>query len=368
MRHFLSSFRTAHLWVPGYLEWRRRSKVSSPPSRIWVTFADHFEPFWHDADEQTALRRVQIWRRHWPEIASRHSDAAGRPPRYTFFYPEEQYHPRVLDLLAEMTEARIADVEVHIHHDGEGERNFLDRMNRFKETLFHRHGLLRKHDGRIVFGFIHGNWALDNSLPNGRWCGLNNELILLRDLDCFADFTLPSAPSPAQARMVNTIYWAKDDPRAPKSHNTGVPVAHEGTVAEDLMIIPGPLGIDWRPGGGRWLPRLETGELAAHAVPSSNRARLWLQLAPRIADDAFVKLFAHGAQEKNANALLAGGLDLTIRSLQSACTEAKCELYFVSAWEMRLAIEAVRNRGDWSRVLSRRPLASVPAGTGTLSR
>ena len=33
------------------------------------------------------------------------------------------------------------------------------------------------------------------SLPDGRWCGLNNELILLRDLGCYADFTLPSAPS-----------------------------------------------------------------------------------------------------------------------------------------------------------------------------
>jgi hypothetical protein len=178
---------------------------------------------------------------------------------------------------------------------------------------------------------------------------------------------LPSAPSPAQTRMVNTIYWAKDDPCAPKSHDTGVPVAHEGTVAGDLMIIPGPLGVDWQPGGRLWSPRLETGELSARALPSSNRARLWLQLAPRIGDDAFVKLFAHGAQEKNANALLAGGLDLAIRSLQRACTEGKCELYFVSAWEMRLAIEAARNRGDRSCVLSRRTLASVPAGSRTLS-
>ena len=37
------------------------------------------------------------------------------------------------------------------------------------------------------FGFIHGNWCLDNSRADGRWCGLNNELILLRELGCYAD-------------------------------------------------------------------------------------------------------------------------------------------------------------------------------------
>ena len=122
-----------------------------------------------------------------------------------------------------MTAAGIADVEVHIHHDGEGEQDFVDRITQFIEVLHNRHGLLRQESGQVRFGFIHGNWALDNSLPNGRWCGLNNELVLLRDLGCYADFTLPSAPSPL-TRIVNTIYWATDDPCRPKSHDTGIPV------------------------------------------------------------------------------------------------------------------------------------------------
>src|SRR5262249_28587093 len=153
-----------------------QSSSTAPPTRVWVTFADHFEPCWKGADRKTAEGRVALWSRKWPEIAERHRDSSGRRPRYTFFYPEEQYHPNLIAPLAEMSSAGIADVEVHLHHDGEGEDDFIGRMRRFTETLYLRNGLLREHNGRIAFGFIHGNWALDNSRPDGRWCGLNNEI------------------------------------------------------------------------------------------------------------------------------------------------------------------------------------------------
>jgi hypothetical protein len=72
--------------------------------------------------------------------------------------------------------------------------------------------------------------VLDNSLPGDRFCGLNNEITLLRDLGCYADFTMPSGASPTQARLINTIYWAVDDPDKPKSYDTGVPVIPGATA------------------------------------------------------------------------------------------------------------------------------------------
>ena len=54
---------------------------------------------------------MALWRRQWPEIASRHVDAEGRRPVYTFFYPEEEYRPELLEPLAEMTDQGIADVD-----------------------------------------------------------------------------------------------------------------------------------------------------------------------------------------------------------------------------------------------------------------
>src|SRR6185437_2981246 len=201
----LEPLRTLHLWLPGYSASRLRDRGRSTITRVWLTIADHFEPWWRGADDRAALARVEQWTRRWPLIAGRHADQAGRPPCYTFFYPEEQYHPAAIDALAHLTAMNIADVEVHLHHSADTETAFVDRLGRYSERLHARHGLLRRDDGRIRFGFIHGNWALDNSLPGGRDCGLDNEITLLHRLGCYADFTLPSAPSPAQTRIVNTI-------------------------------------------------------------------------------------------------------------------------------------------------------------------
>ena len=229
-------------------------------------------------------------------------------------------------------------MDIHIHHNGEGERNFVDRMSDFIETLHTRHGLLRQSEGRTVFGFIHGNWALDNSRPDGQWCGLNNEITLLRDLGCYADFTMPSGNSPTQARTVNTIYWAVDDPVRPRSYDYGVPVRPGEPGPGDLLMIQGPLGIRW---SERLKPRLETGEIAWQDLPTPYRIQRWLELAPRIGSDIFLKLYTHGAQERNSSALLLqGGLDRLFTLLPQACKQHGLQLRYVSAWEMRQAVDS----------------------------
>ena len=219
---------------------------------------------------------MRTWREKWPEVAARHQDSDGRHPRYTFFYPEEEYRPELLEPLAELARETSADVEVHIHHDGDSAAEFCDRMSRFLERLHDGHGLLRRHEGRLVFGFIHGNWALDNSRPDGRWCGLNNELTLLNELGCYADFTLPSAPSPCQTGPVNVIYRATDEPDRPRSHRRGVPVVPGAPATGHLTLIPGPLGLLWDV-SRRLAPRVDTGEITG-TFPSSPRAGALLAL------------------------------------------------------------------------------------------
>jgi hypothetical protein len=343
----LEPLRTLHLWLPGYATSRlhhiahaRRSTIA----RVWVTIADHFEPWWRCPDERTALERVQRWEQSWPPLARRHADDRGEPPCHTFFYPEEQYHPAALDALSRLTDRGIADVEVHLHHHADSEGAFVDRLGRFIERLHIRHGLLRRDATGIRFGFIHGDWALDNSLPGGVFCGLNNEISLLRRLGCYADFTLPSAPSSAQTRIVNTIYWATDDPNRPKSHDTGVAAAPNGAAAGDLLMIPGPLTLNLREWRRLLVPRLEVGELAGNCQPTRHRVALWTRVAPRIGEDLFIKLFAHGAPEKNAEPLLADGgvLDRMLRYLAEDCRISGTQLFFVSAWHMRVAIDAIQ--------------------------
>jgi len=336
--------RHAELWFSGYVRTRLRHWRVPGPSRVWVAIADHWEPYWLNPTDETAAERVAVWAKNWPIIAAKHQDSRGRAPQYTFYYPQEEYRPAFLDRLAEMARAGIADVDIHIHHDCEGEQDFLDRMRGFIDVLTNRHGLLRRHDGRTVFGFIHGNWALDNSRPDGRKCGLNNEITLLRDLGCYADFTMPSGAHPTQSRMVNQIYWATDDPARPRSFDRGTPVEPGKPGSGDLLMVPGPIGLRWTE---RLKPRMETGEIAHQDRPTAYRVRRWLDLAPRIGDNVFIKLYTHGAQERNYQALLLdGALDLLFDLLSAECRRGGHELRYVSTWEMRQAVDAAARLKD----------------------
>ena len=335
----MSLTRHAEIWLPGYIQSRisRYLNRAPRPERVWFTIADHFEPFWHQATEDFALERVTRWRRAWPEISSRNVDSIGRPAQYSFFYPEEEYRPRLMDLLAEMVRGGAGDVEIHLHHDRDTQAGFMERMQRFIDRLANDHGLLHRVDGRPVFAFIHGNWALDNSRPDGRWCGLNNEITLLRDLGCYADFTMPSGDEPTQVHQVNSVYWAIDDPLRPRSHDRGPLVQAGRWEPRDLLMIPGPLGLRWLT--GKWLPKVEAGELAHRTPATALRVACWLDLAPRVGADIFLKLHTHGLQDQTSAALLGGELDNTFQLLKAECQRRGIELRYATPWEMRQAVE-----------------------------
>jgi hypothetical protein len=124
-------------------------------------------------------------------------------------------------------------------------------------------------------------------------------------------------------------------------------------------MIPGPLTLNLWEWPRPLVPRIEVGELAGNCQPSPHRVALWRRVAPRIGEDLFIKLFAHGAPEKNAGPLLAddGVLDRTLRYLVDDCRRSGAQLFFVSAWHMWMAIDAIRRGADpVSTVLeSRRP-------------
>jgi hypothetical protein len=287
-----------HLWLPGYLT-RRRPRGAI--EHVLFCFADHFEPLWNDGD---GLQRIRHWQKHYPR---RFRDADGRPPRHTFFYPAEQYRPELLDELAKLCAEGFGEVEIHLHHDHDTAQGLRTQIEQFKSNLC-RHGFLSQ--GR--YGFVHGNWALDNSLPHNRHCGVNNELQVLRDTGCYADFTLPSAPSPAQTRKVNSIYYATDDPDRPKSHDTGVDVEVGKPASGDLLIVQGPLALDWR------RRKIENGEVAGYSPATPERVRLWVQQRISVKgrpEWVFVKVHTHGCQERNFNAVLDGSLHEALRQL-----------------------------------------------------
>jgi len=358
--------RNAEIWLPGYVRDRVRHLFGrTRPTRLWVSITDHYEPLGGKVSSETARQRVSRWQESWPRIAdAAPRDTAGKRPCYSFFYPQEEYRAELLAPLAEMTRDGIGDVEVHIHHDKETAAGFVEKMSTFCRTLRESHGLLHDHNGRMVFGFIHGNWALDNSHPAGIGCGVTGEIELLRDLGCYADFTMPSIPSPTQGRVINQVYWCTGTPGRPKAFDRGIEATVGGGTQGDLLMITGPLGLRYT---GRLVPRMEMGEIAANDLPTEYRVRRWLDLAPRIGSEIFLKLYTHGAREDNADALLGtetkpSGLQQMFQWLHEAAEERTIELHWASAYEMFRAVEALTHGSRTVGALPE-PLAS---GRGVL--
>jgi len=333
--------RHAELWLAPYVRGRLR-KVVRPikPKRAWVVVADHYEPLGRSVSLDRALAKVAAWRDKWPRIAEEAPrDAAGQRPQYSFFYPQEEYRSDLVEGIAAMARLGVADVEVHLHHEDERPAAFVDKVSEFCQRLAGDHGLLRQHDGRTAFGFVHGNWALDNSHPDGKHCGLNGEIALLRDLGCYADFTMPSLPSPTQGRVVNQIYWCTSNADgSPRSFDRGIEATVGGGRQGDLLMITGPLGVRF---GERLMPRLETGEIAAYDLPAPQRVRRWFDLAPMIGSDLFLKLYAHGADDRNIDALLDRGLAELYRLLAEEAERMGMEIHWATAWQMYRAVEAL---------------------------
>lgn len=298
-------------WLPSYFHdsIRRRDPRPDEEVHLLLCIADHYEPKQRNTPPHVARSRVERWMRDYPRQFARFHDSDGRPPRHTFFYPEEEYEADYLDALGDLCRNGFGEVEIHLHHDDDTADHLRQTLLNFKEVLSSRHGLLprRRDNGDLMYGFVHGNWALDNSRPDGRHCGVNNEIDVLIETGCYADFTLPSAPSLAQTRTINRIYYALDDPQKPKSHDTGVEIGTAPQPPKSLLLIQGPLLLDWDRRKFGLLPKPENACLQASQPPAIERLPLWLRArvqVPSRPDWFFVKLHAHGAAEESHDILL----------------------------------------------------------------
>lgn len=346
--------RNMHQWIGAYLRGRAHRPPTDRTVHVMFCFVDHFEPMWKGADLTTQRARVDRWCSDYRALAARHRDADGRPPQHTFFYPEEEYAPEHLDKLASLCADGYGEIEVHLHHDNDTEPNFRASITRFCRVLHERHGALSRdpYDGGLRFGFIHGNWCLDNSRPDGRWCGLDNELTLLRELGCYADFTLPSAPSDTQTGTINSIYYATDDPHAPKSHDRGVPVRAGHKPTGDLMIVQGPLGLNWRNRRHGVMPRIENSDVRAGCPPTADRVDAWVRTGIHVEgcpEWVFVKIHTHGTQEGDMDTLLGAPVDAMHTHLERRYNDGeRYKLHYVTARETYNIIKAAEagERGD----------------------
>ncbi|HMF14293.1 MAG TPA: hypothetical protein VKE94_18380 [Gemmataceae bacterium] len=331
------------LWFPSYLSQvgRRRAPRKGQPVHLLLCIADHFEPERGGALAELAEARVRAWENEYPRLFGAFQDSDGRPPRHTFFYPMEKYRRSHLDALARLCRAGFGEVEIHLHHDGDTSDRLRRTLTDAKQVLVDNHGLLARHrvTGQPAYGFVHGDWALDNSRPDGRCCGVPDELTILHETGCYCDFTMPSAPDdPTQTRQINSIYYATGRPGQSKGHDRGIRVGSGQPPEKALMLVQGPLLLNWRRRKYGLLPRVENGCLQGNQPPSAERIDLWLKARVQVAtrpDWFFVKLHTHGAPEHNRRVLL-GEPTVQFHSelARRARTDANFQYHYVTAREM----------------------------------
>jgi len=345
---FILYKKNMHLWFFQYCyQSFFKTKKSSQPKHIMFCFVDHYEPQWQNPNDIEKERaRVDRWFYDYPAVANKHKDSDGCFPKHTFFYPEEEYRKEHLDKVSDLCARGYGEIEVHIHHDNDTSENFRQTLESFTELLHQEHGAFSRNkvSGKLEYCFIHGNWSLCNSRPDGRWCGVNDELVILNETGCYADMTFPSAPSDTQPSKINTIYYAKDKPGKPKSHNSGVNVTVGGEAWGDLMIIPGPLALNLNNRKKGIFPQIENSDVRQSMPPTNDRVDLWVNSGIHVKGKPewiFVKVHTHGTQEKDMDTLLGQPFDDMCSYLESKYNDGdKHVLHYVSSREMYNIIKA----------------------------
>lgn len=293
-------------WLPTYLAQtplRRRTRAFRERNLTHLIFlvCDHFEPRHGIREEGQPAARMRAWRTGFHELQDECLRRHGLRPLHTWFYPPHHGEEH-LPALARMAFEGLGEIELHYHHQDDTAES-LRRQLRDVLVRYHRAGLLLQTGsppGRR-FGFIHGDWALDNS-ASGRFCGVNDELSLLAELGCWGDLTMPST-NECQTRKVNSIYYAVGRPDRAKSHDRGEDARVGRTAPPGLLLIQGPLGIGTR---GLLRPRMENANLTSANWGDADRIRSWIDCHVHVRgrpEWLFIKLHTHGAVERDFDAL-----------------------------------------------------------------
>jgi len=333
-------------WFPSYLKERLRSVFTDGrgdrfecPRHVMFLFVDHLEL----AGKSPRLER---WLERYPALASRHVDFDGKRPKHTWFYAMDLMREEELVQLKTMVESGLGEIELHWHHGGDTPETFLPKLRDGLRT-FQKHGFMRPSDGKksACFAFIHGNWSLDNSLGPD-FCGVDNEIALLRDAGCYADFTFPALFSKAQPATINSIYYVVDDGK-PKSYERGrVARVGVGQSDDEFMIFQGPLTVNWRDWRFKWHPGIEDGEInKSNSHDNTRRIDAWIAQGIGVVgrpEWIFVKVFCHGGQDHAA--VLGDATDRMFTYLEKRYNDgAKNRLHYVTAREAYNIVKAAED-------------------------
>jgi hypothetical protein len=309
-----------------------------------ITVANHFEPGWTEGgilDHKTQLKRLRDYHKLARATGEAVRDSDGTKFRHTNFYPAEQYHSEILDVMSEMQSEGLGEVEVHLHHGVERPDTAEDLRSTlvaFRDTLAERHRCLSKwhEDDTPMYAFVHGNLALANSC-GGRFCGVDSEMKILEETGCYADMTLPSAPDQSQVAVINQIYECGGALDQAVPHRSGARAMVNGHQPQLPLIFTGPLMMDWtRRIKGLPVPRIDDGALTANQRLTMARFRRWAAADITVdgrSDWVFIKLYCHGFFDRDQSACIGEDARRFFSEMTEAAEKAGDKVHFATARE-----------------------------------
>ena len=152
--------------------------------------------------------------------------------------------------------------------------------------------------------------------------------------------------------MANRIYYPAGDPRRPRAHHRARDARAGVPAGDDLLLINGPLVVNWARRRRGLVPAIENGDLTGLNPPAPDRADAWVRAGIHVRGYprwVFVKLHTHGTQERNSARLLAdgpGGLGAMYADLLARYNDGeRWILHFSTPWEMAGAVHVLES-GD----------------------
>jgi len=329
-----------YIWYRGYKNHINEIQDLSidKPVHIILLLVDHYEPAKRDGPK--AVDKVISWCNNYKKISSKFVDSDGVHPQHSWFYRYDFPDFSILNAISRYVYDDFGEIEFHLHHG-------FDTSDTFNEKIengirwFNSSGAMisAEQNPERHFAYIAGNWALDNGRDDPQFSGVNNEIQILSKHGCYADFTFPAIGCSAQPKKVNAIYYATDDPTKPKSYNTGIDIQVGGTESGDLMIVQGPLFLNWKNS------YLESGAFEFFQPYLNDRLKYWESAHVHVKgrpEWIFVKLHTHGMQ--STSVYTNGNFEDLCRDLDNAFVKNNnYRLHYVTSREAYNIIKAAED-------------------------
>lgn len=234
------------------------------------------------------------------------------------------------------------EVEIHLHHGVQAPdtaENTRRALAEFRDILQKQHGCLSQMDGQgpARYAFVHGNFALANS--GICCCGVDEEMQILSETGCYADFTLPSAPNPSQVKKINALYECALPLNSRAPHRRGRDLLLGRPPRVFPLIMQGPLLLSFSLRNSRkFIPAIENSALSARTPASMARLHLWRQAGITVKGRPgwlFIKLHCHGMDPWDEEAMLGPSMKNFLEQLWTETRAGNaCQTHFVTAREM----------------------------------